>query len=112
MFKSSITSNTVVFPSHRSTNAHPLKVPDFSSKAKAVNMSLLRVACEKGHTAIVSLLLRQPGIDVNDQNELGETPLSRAVYCGHEDVVQILLEFPGIDANLADKCGCTPLLTC
>ena len=91
---------------------------------------------QSGHTEVVELLLKTPGIDVNAASKWGETPLFLAaqvsynhiehiyyiciqhIICfmfmfilqrGHTEVVELLLKTPGIDVNAADKRGETPL---
>ena len=49
------------------------------------------------------------GIDVNQANKDGWTPLYRASEEGHTEVVKALLVAPGIDVNQANKDGWTPL---
>ena len=58
---------------------------------------------------IVSMLLKVDGIDVNQANEVEQTPLWRAAYEGHQEIVSMLLKVEGIDVNQADKNGETPL---
>ncbi|CAI6099874.1 unnamed protein product [Clonostachys chloroleuca] len=51
----------------------------------------LSSATERGHTAIVKLLLEN-GAAVDVKGSYGDTPLSRAIYNGQIDIIQLLLE--------------------
>ena len=65
-------------------------------------------AAEKGHEAVVKLLLEK-GADVESKDrDYGQTPLSWAAEKGHEAVVKLLLE-KGADVESKDKDGRTPL---
>jgi len=55
------------------------------------------------------VLLAAPGMDVNQADENGRTPLFLAIAEGHLELVKVLLAVPGIDVNLADEDGETPL---
>ena len=72
--------------------------------------TLLGLAANKGHAAIVSDLLSRPGIEVNRimQNS-GLTPLFCVALKGHSRVVELLLAAHGIDVNQACRDGNTPL---
>ena len=62
-----------------------------------------------GREDIVKDLLVVPGIDVNLQNEDGNTALIYAASRGYEDIVARLLAAPGIDVNLQNNDGKTAL---
>ena len=47
-------------------------------------------AAYNGHADIVTLLLTRPGIDVNQKDALGKTPLDYATEAGHTNVVRLL----------------------
>ena len=65
-------------------------------------------AAEKGHEAVVKLLLEK-GADVESKDKYGRTPLWRAAAHGHEAVVKLLLE-KGADVESKDGSdGRTPL---
>jgi ankyrin repeat protein len=49
-------------------------------------------------------------VDVNHQNQSGETAILRASRKGHTDTVEELLKHDGVDLNLRDKNGRTPFL--
>jgi ankyrin repeat protein len=54
--------------------------------------TILSFASEKGHNAVVQLLLAQDGIDSNFKDHRGMTPLSLAAQSGHDYIVSLLLE--------------------
>lgn len=57
-------------------------------------------ACKKGHTQIVSLLLKEK-IDINDcQNDYSKTPLFAACKYGHIDIVSMLLKHKAVDIDV------------
>jgi len=57
----------------------------------------------------VTLLLAAPGVDPNQANNTGATPLFTAAGHGHADVVALLLATPGVDPGQAFTDGSTPL---
>ena len=61
----------------------------------------LYLSCEHGHLNAVELLLRQPGIKVNQSKADGTTPIFVASKFGHVDLVERLLRVPDIDVNRA-----------
>ena len=71
------------------------------------------LAVREGHSSIVEILLKEPGIDVNRKDVNGSTALHLACRYGQVDLVQQLLHHPGSLYCLEwkDKWGETPLLT-
>ena len=60
----------------------------------------LLFACLRGNSAIVSRLVKVPGLDINYQDEkLGETAALMASYRGHTEIVRILAETGKVDWN-------------
>jgi ankyrin repeat protein len=57
---------------------------------------------------VVSVLLKQKNVLVNQVGKDGATPLIEACENGHVDVVQVLLARKEIQINQADKNGWTP----
>ena len=57
--------------------------------------------------AVVALLLKQPGVNVNAADNTGRTALHNAASMDHKEVLALLLNQPGIDAKAADKDGWT-----
>jgi ankyrin repeat protein len=74
-------------------------------------MELLVSAVEKGHEAVVKLLLETGKIDLGskDGNGTGMALLVSAVEKGHEAVVKLLLETSKVDLESKDGNGRTPL---
>src|ERR1700722_14607775 len=67
-------------------------------------------AAEKGHEAVVKLLLDKVGVDLDSKDTIyGQTPLSRAAENGHEMVVKLLLDKEGVDPDSKTIDGRTPL---
>ena len=70
----------------------------------ALGYTALMAAAEEGHVAVVSLLLKQQGIDLDKQDPDGETALTIAVCNGRADVVACLLA-AGASWQLVDQSG-------
>jgi ankyrin repeat protein len=66
-------------------------------------------AAEKGHEAVVKLLLDEAGVEPNSKDTYGRTPLWWAAEKGHEALVKLLLDKEGVDPNSKDSSGQTPL---
>ena len=79
-------------------------------KGNTGNRLPLHFAAEAGHLAVVSLLLKQPSVDPNSKDNLGQTALFKAADNGHSDIVEILLQQEGISPDAASNDGFTPLL--
>lgn len=63
-----------------------------------------------GHLAVLSILAKDPRIDVNKQDKNGHTALSWAAGDGMDEVVfHLLKQIRSVDPNLPDKTGRTPL---
>ena len=69
----------------------------------------LTIAAEKGHLAIVKLLLEEGGASVNLNSSYGVTPLIAAAAAGHREVADLLLK-NGADPTAKDDLGKTALL--
>jgi len=71
-------------------------------------LSPLLIALLKGHSGIVSQLLKKPGIDVNCKDESGRTILSLAVEMLSDETIEqmeYLLTTKGADPNIPDLGG-------
>ena len=53
-------------------------------------MTPLHIACKKGHTKVVEILLGRE-TDVDHKNAQGSTPLNLAVRAEHKEIVRLLL---------------------
>ncbi|CCX16305.1 Similar to Ankyrin repeat and KH domain-containing protein R11A8.7; acc. no. Q21920 [Pyronema omphalodes CBS 100304] len=70
----------------------------------------LNYTCQKGHEAIVKLLLGRKELLIDAQEKDGTTALSWACCKGYESIVKLLLERDDIQVNLAENDGWTPLM--
>ena len=68
-------------------------------------MTGLMAACLANNPAIVSKLVQVPGLDINYQDESGQTAAHRASMFGHTECVRILAETGRVDWNKADNLG-------
>jgi ankyrin repeat protein len=68
----------------------------------------LSYSAERGHVAVVKLLLRTENVEVDPKDDDNQTPLLWAALEGHEVVVKLLLK-KGADTAAADRHGWTPL---
>ncbi|KAF2228994.1 ankyrin [Viridothelium virens] len=75
----------------------------------ACNRTPLWWAADRGHEAIVRLLLETGKVDVDSRDIIGKTPLGQAAVQGHEAVVRLLVETGKVDVNSRDDIKCTPL---
>lgn len=83
----------------------PQEVTDFSDP----NLQSLYQACANGDPVNAKALLA--GVDVNNKDYGGRTPLHLACGCksaGSKELVQLLLDH-GADANAVDSVGMTPM---
>jgi ankyrin repeat protein len=64
----------------------------------SINMTPLHFAVKHRDIDIMELLLTKEGININDTNDEGLTPLFQSVRCGHQEVVEFLL--PKVRATL------------
>jgi ankyrin repeat protein len=71
--------------------------------------TLLSQVAERGHEAIVKLLLATGEVNIESKDNSGRTPLWYAAQNGHEAVVKLLLDTGKVDADIMDSDGRTPL---
>ena len=76
---------------------------------KEVKEGKWRTAVEKRDFEEIQRLI-DAGIDVNKQDNGGETALMKAVLMGDFDIVKELFKVPGIDVNIQDNGGQTALM--
>ena len=75
------------------------------------SMTCLMSAVDGNNKANVTLLLEQPGIQVNLQDTRGWTALHYAASdFKNRSVIKLLLNFPGIDTKVISNDGYTPLM--
>ena len=75
-------------------------------------LTSLMFACDAGNPATVSRLVEVPGLDINHQDECGQTAAHFACiegFPGHTECVRILAGTGRMDWNKRDKRGRTPL---
>ncbi|KAI2994347.1 hypothetical protein CBS147346_10545 [Aspergillus niger] len=65
-------------------------------------------AAERGHVAVVKLLLAAEEVDIDSRNSIGRSPLSLAAQNGHDEVVKLLIR-EDVDIDSKDVPGSTPL---
>ncbi|RYP83370.1 hypothetical protein DL770_005390 [Monosporascus sp. CRB-9-2] len=68
------------------------------------NNTLLHAACLFGHLDAVNQLLTEDWINIDAQNQNGDTPLLLACQAGRADIVQTLLQ-SGADASILNQDG-------
>ncbi|KAF5622090.1 ankyrin repeat-containing protein [Fusarium tjaetaba] len=73
------------------------------------NIPLLSIAAKAGEVRVVDMLLSQPGIDVQQTDNQGQTPLAIAASRAATAIVERLLAVEGVDPNARDTKGQTPL---
>jgi ankyrin repeat protein len=66
-------------------------------------------AANRGHEAVVKLLLETGKVDVDSKDDSGKTALWQAVQGRHDTVVKLLLETGKVDVDLRDNLGRTSL---
>lgn len=66
-------------------------------------------AAERGHEAIVRLLVERDDVDADSKDTSNRTPLSKAAAAGHEAIVRLLVERDDVDADCKDHEGKSPL---
>ncbi|KAF5722632.1 ankyrin repeat-containing protein [Fusarium mundagurra] len=71
--------------------------------------SLLSIAAKAGQVGVVDMLLSQPGIDAQQTDNQGKTPLAIAASRAATATVERLLAVEGVDPNVRDTKGQTPL---
>nr|XP_010945917.1 cortactin-binding protein 2 isoform X2 [Camelus bactrianus] len=70
--------------------------------------TLLQQAAAQGNVTLLSMLLNEEGLDINNSCEDGHSALYSAAKNGHTDCVRLLLNAEA-QVNAADKNGFTPL---
>ena len=74
---------------------------------KDLFQSLYRAA-QYGHKDVLDHLLSL-GVDPNEEDYGGRTPLAAAVQSNHKDIVARLFQVPGIDVNKSGEAGRSPI---
>jgi ankyrin repeat protein len=117
-------------PSPSSANAAESILPEIAIKNSCIsgNLSQLRLWAQQGIQMstpkilniaeffkapldVLSCLVNELGVDVNQRNESGVTALFMACFAGHHDILRFMVEELGADVNIPDNLGETPLYT-
>ena len=69
----------------------------------------LRVGCEAGRSAVVALLGRREGVEVNCPDQRGWTAAHHASYRGHTECLRILEQMEAVDWRRRNSDGLSPL---
>ncbi|CCE63607.1 hypothetical protein TPHA_0F01220 [Tetrapisispora phaffii CBS 4417] len=85
--------------SSSSTPSLKVRKPKKSIYRDAGGRSKLQIACDKGKFEIVKRLLEEGEIDVNDQDNAGNSSLHEAALNGYIDCVKLLVKY-GANVNL------------
>ena len=86
---------------------------DVNERDEIFKKTSLMEAVKDAKEPLVSLLLQQPGIQVNAKDNGGQTALHYAAFCSGtkgRKVIRLLLNFPSIDTMIRDCGGDTPLM--
>ena len=81
--------------------------PNLLNFVDPLKRNLLYIAARNGHTSICEYLINK-GLNVNEIQETGSTPLHGAVYYGQINVVKLLLNY-GAKTNIKNKYGHLPI---
>ncbi|MCB9492940.1 MAG: ankyrin repeat domain-containing protein [Epsilonproteobacteria bacterium] len=82
---------------------------DIMQKRNAKQEGLLHAATRAENIEIIKVLQKFEGVDVNMQDDSGNTPLYAAVSQRNIEIVKVLLGSKGIDVNRQDLSGAAPL---
>ncbi|KAL3254416.1 hypothetical protein ABHI18_008950 [Aspergillus niger] len=86
----------------------PTGKANLNSKDSDYDQTPLSWAAERGHVAVVKLLLAAEEVDIDSRNSIGRSPLSLAAQNGHDEVVKLLIR-EDLDIDSKDVPGSTPL---
>ena len=93
-----------IAPQYHESNGHG---PNENSSNNSDWLSTLHIACFRGHSKIVEILLERD-VDIDERDGSGRTAIQLATMNGHESVVRLLLSH-GAKINTRDSLGCTPI---
>merc|ERR1711962_1952159 len=83
---------------------------DPNTRGGSDNWTCLMVAIWKNYEALVDLLLAQPGIEVNAEDQNNNTALYYTCYIGNVAILSKLLDVPGLQMNKKNVWGRTPIM--
>ena len=81
---------------------------DLNSRGLRGNTPLI-CAAERGHEAVVQILMEQEDTNINSKNSFERTALFSAIRQGSEAVIRLLIERQDLDINSKDIHGYSPL---
>jgi len=58
---------------------------------------------------VIKLLLAEPDVDINSEDQKGDTPLSLTALSEHKTVIKLLLAQSDVETDSKNKSGQTPL---
>ena len=83
---------------------------DPNTRGGSDNWTCLMVAIWKNYEELVDLLLAQPGIEVNAEDQNKDTALYYICYIGNVAILSKLLDVPGLQMNKKNVRGRTPIM--
>ena len=83
---------------------------DPNTRGGSDNWTCLMVAIWKNYEELVDLLLAQPGIEVNAEDQNKDTALYYTCYIGNVAILSKLLDVPGLQMNKKNVRGRTPIM--
>jgi hypothetical protein len=86
-----------------------LAAAELNSRDAAFGQTPLSWAAKGGHLAVVKLLVKAAGVEVDSNDWYNQTPLSWAAGNGHESVVELLLETANVEVDSKSIYHRTPL---
>lgn len=91
-------------------NAHPFPSFDITTLRDRARRTPVLLAVQKGHEAIVKLLLDTDSVDIDTKDIFHRSPLLLAVERGHEAIVKLLLNTYKVNTEVKNYSGITSLL--
>jgi len=86
-----------------------MQKPKLRVNVRYSGRTAFHIACEKGYTEVVSILLEDGRANPNQGDFRDCSPLFVASENGHTEVVRLLLEDGRADVNQVDRENCSPL---
>ena len=80
-----------------------------AGEGKVSNRTCLMEAVRGEHADVVALLLRQPRIKANTQDDVGRTALHYACLRSNRQIIKTLLSHPKLNPNIRDHGDLSPL---
>ena len=91
---------------HREVVGLLLSSPGIQVNAKSMyNRTALHLACLHGSVASLSKLLATSGLQLNETDKLGWTPIMTAIYMGKTEAVRLMAAKPTVCLDVRDNQG-------